>query len=75
MAMLDAVEPSGHLRSGCLSGLTSAIAAFEPSMRGRMARLIRGSLETQDLSLRRMLQQRGKARQETLELHSFGPRF
>jgi 2-polyprenyl-6-methoxyphenol hydroxylase-like FAD-dependent oxidoreductase len=49
MAMLDAVELSDHLLSDRFSGLTAAIAAFEEAMRGRVAPLIRGSLETQDI--------------------------
>jgi 2-polyprenyl-6-methoxyphenol hydroxylase-like FAD-dependent oxidoreductase len=49
MAMLDAVELAEHLLSGRFASLTEAIQAFEQSMRTRMAPLIRGSLETQDL--------------------------
>jgi hypothetical protein len=49
MAMLDAVELSDHLWSDRFANLTEAIEAFEHAMRGRMAPLIQGSLETQKL--------------------------
>jgi 2-polyprenyl-6-methoxyphenol hydroxylase-like FAD-dependent oxidoreductase len=49
MAMLDAVELADHLLSQEFQTLELALTAFERSMRGRMAPLIRGSVETQDL--------------------------
>ena len=49
MAMLDAVELTDHLLGGRFPTLTETIEAFERSMRARMAPLIRGSLETQNL--------------------------
>jgi 2-polyprenyl-6-methoxyphenol hydroxylase-like FAD-dependent oxidoreductase len=49
MAMLDAVELADHLLSPDFQTLDLALASFERGMCERMAPLIRGSVETQDL--------------------------